>query len=151
MNRMTRWDPVCHCYKAVREQEMGRSVIQELGVYESIHEKEIEKAVNIGDIRDLYFTKGAKLDPYWENFGKEKAAPDNWIPVTKQLPPMGETVLVTNDGDEYFRIHGEGFVGKNVTFAYMTEEGWSFSDINYDCQFMCITAWQPLPDAYEGE
>lgn len=34
MNRMTRWDPVCHCYKAVREQEMGRSVIQELGVYE---------------------------------------------------------------------------------------------------------------------
>ena len=82
MNRMTRWDPVCCCYKAVRDQEQGRSVIQELGVYESIHEEEIEKAVNIGDIRDMYFTGAAQLDPYWENFGKPKTERSGWIPVS---------------------------------------------------------------------
>ena len=82
MNRMTRWDPVCHCYKVVIEQEQGRSVIQELGVYESIHEKEIEKAVNIGDIRDMYFTGASQLDPYWENFGKPKTERSGWIPVS---------------------------------------------------------------------
>ena len=151
MNRMTVYDQTRLCFKVTPHQEQGRSVIQELGIYEDIHEEEIKKARNITDIRDLYFTKGAKLDPYWENLGKPKTEQSGWIPVTKKLPPMGETVLVTNDGDEYFRIHGEGFVGKNVTFAYMTEEGWSFSDINYDCQFMCITAWQPLPESYKGE
>ena len=137
MNRMTRWDPVCHCYKAVREQEMGRSVIQELGVYESIHEKEIENAVNIGDIRDMYFTGAAQLDPYWENFGKEKAAPDNWIPVTKKLPPEEEMVLVSCRTAK----------GVNtVNRAYYMNGSWHGSG-----SMSGVKAWQPMPDAYEGE
>lgn len=76
---------------------------------------------------------------------------DKWIPVTERLPGMGKTVLVTNDGDEYFEKYGEGFKGKHVTIAYMTEDGWVFSDMDYDCQFICITAWQPLPKSYKGE
>lgn len=70
MKRMTVYDEVRKCFKIDHGIEIGRSVIQELGIYEDIHAAEIEKAKNITDIRDKYFTKGAKLDPYWENFGK---------------------------------------------------------------------------------
>ena len=147
MNRMTRWDPVCHCYKAVREQEMGRSVIQELGVYESIHEKEIEKAVNIGDIRDMYFTGAAQLDPYWENFGKEKNAPSSWIPVTKELPKLWDSVLITYSG-QYKAIIAEKAVGIGSLDA---ENGWYFEEIEGYTDRFRVSAWQPLPDAYEGE
>lgn len=137
MNRMTRWDPVCHCYKAVREQEQGRSVIQELGVYESIHEEEIKKAVNIGDIRDMYFTGAAQLDPYWENFGKEKAAPDNWISVTKQLPlHMGEVLVCSKEG--YIFI---GYIAEDNGKLEWRDQGWEH-EYNLDE----ILKWQPLPD-----
>lgn len=70
MKRMTVYDSVRKCFKISPDQEPGRSVIQELGIYEEIHAKEIEQARNITDIRDKYFTDRAKLDPYWENFGK---------------------------------------------------------------------------------
>ena len=70
MKRMTVFDEVRQCFKVSPDQEPGRSVIQELGIYEEIHAKEIEQARSITDIRDIYFTKGVKLDPYWENFGK---------------------------------------------------------------------------------
>ena len=72
MERITKYDPVCKCYKVKPGVQEGRSVVQELGVYEDIHEEEIKKATNITDIRDTYFTKGAKLDPYWENFGRKE-------------------------------------------------------------------------------
>lgn len=70
MDRLTEWDSVNRCYKVSKHAPQGRSVIQELGIYESIHEDEIMKATNIGDIRDHYLTKHARLDPYWERFGK---------------------------------------------------------------------------------
>ncbi len=82
MNRMTVYDQTRLCFKVTPHQEPGRSVIQELGIYEDIHEEEIKKARNITDIRDLYFTKGAKLDPYWENLGKPKTERSGWIPVS---------------------------------------------------------------------
>ena len=82
MNRMTVYDQMRQCFKVTPHQEPGRSVIQELGIYEDIHEEEIKKARNITDIRDLYFTKGAKLDPYWENLGKPKTERSGWIPVS---------------------------------------------------------------------
>ncbi|MBQ2856695.1 MAG: hypothetical protein IJE78_06165 [Bacteroidaceae bacterium] len=69
MERLTRYDPVNQCYKMVRDPEPGRSIIQELGVYETIHEQDIAKATNISDIRDRY-KAGNKLSPYWENHGK---------------------------------------------------------------------------------
>ena len=71
MERLTRFDRLSGCYK-VNGDISGRSVIQELGIYEDIHEKEVEKATNIGDIRDAYIKKGVKLDPYWENFGRKE-------------------------------------------------------------------------------
>ena len=91
MNRMTVYDQTRLCFKVIPHQEQGRSVIQELGIYEDIHEEEIKKARNITDIRDLYFTKGAKLDPYWENLGKPKTERSGWISVTKKLAPEEAT------------------------------------------------------------
>ena len=70
MDRLTRYDPVNECYKMVRDPEPGRSIIQELGVYETIHEKDLEKATNIADIRNMYHA-GNKLASYWENHGKD--------------------------------------------------------------------------------
>ena len=137
MKRLTKYDKVNMCFKSVPDSESGRSVIQELGIYEDIHQEEIEKARNITDIRDLYFTKGAKLDPYWENLGKEKAAPDNWIPVTKQLPPEEEMVLVSCRTAK----------GVNtVNRAYYMNGSWHGSG-----SMSGVKAWQPMPDAYEGE
>ena len=160
MNRMTRWDPVCHCYKAVREQEQGRSVIQELGVYESIHEKEIEKAVNIGDIRDMYFTKGAKLDPYWENFGKPKTERSGWIPVkwheitederVKEEYPSEWLVhldcILPEDGEEILITTKHGYVGKDTAYCddgYYLDSGCDWVDD--------VVAWMPLPEPYKAE
>ena len=69
MDRLTEWDGLNKCFK-LKHDTQGRSIVQELGIYENIHEEEIKKATNIGEIRDHYFTNAAKLDPFWENFGK---------------------------------------------------------------------------------
>ncbi len=72
-----------------------------------------------------------------------------WIPVSERLPGMNETVLVTDDGDAFFKEHGVGWIGQATTLAYMTEKGWEISDINYECQMNKITAWLPLPEPYK--
>lgn len=77
MNRLTRWDETNKCYRIRYDAPQGRSIIQELGVYEDIHEMDINKATNIGDIRDTYIKRGIKLDPYWENFGKGETSQMN--------------------------------------------------------------------------
>ena len=137
MNRMTVYDQMRQCFKVTPHQEQCRSVIQELGIYEDIHEEEIKKARNITDIRDLYFTKGAKLDPYWENFGKPKTERNGWIPVTKKLPPEEEMVLVSCRTAK----------GVNtVNRAYYMNGSWHGSG-----SMSGVKAWQPMPDAYEGE
>lgn len=140
MNRMTVYDQTRLCFKVTPHQEQGRSVIQELGIYEDIHEEEIKKAQNITDIRDLYFTKGAKLDPYWENLGKPKTERSGWIPVTERLPE--ETVLVCMKD-------GGIFIGNLATVGGKREwhdDGWEHSyELNE------VIAWQPLPDPYDGE
>lgn len=82
MERLTTWDPINKVYKAKSGTEC-RSIIQELGIYETIHEKEIHNAANIGDIRDHYITNAAKLDPYWENFGKKEEKARKEIPCEK--------------------------------------------------------------------
>ena len=76
MERLTRYDPVNQCYKMVRDPEPGRSIIQELGVYETIHEKDIAEATNIADIRDMYSARN-KLSPYWEDHGKNSESSSN--------------------------------------------------------------------------
>ena len=72
MTRLTQWDDTRHCYKATDEDIEGRSIIQELGIYEDIHAEDIEKASSIAEVRDMYFKKGVKLAPYWEklNIGR---------------------------------------------------------------------------------
>lgn len=65
MERLTRYDEVNKCYKIVREPEDQRSIIQELGVYETIHAKEIAEAKTIVDIRKKYNTN-EPLSEYWE-------------------------------------------------------------------------------------
>ena len=146
MNRMTVYDQTRLCFKVTTHQEPGRSVIQELGIYEDIHEEEIKKARNITDIRDLYFTKGAKLDPYWENFGKPKTERSGWIPVTERLPEVGSEVLVCFDFKGKRSVYIANFYGDGefhgLDDEYLTSEGRKYRK---------AVAWQPLPDAYEGE
>ena len=98
MNRMTKYDKVRQCFKSVEKPDPGRSIIQELGIYEDIHAEEIEKASSITDIRDIYFTKGAKLSPYWENFGKTRPGCADWILCTEGMPKEDMTVLVQFSG-----------------------------------------------------
>lgn len=137
MERITKYDTVCKCFKVTPHQEPGRSVIQELGIYEDIHEEEIKKARNITDIRDLYFTKGAKLDPYWENLGKPKTERSGWIPVSERLPENDEMVLVSCQT-------AKGV--KSVNRAYYMNGSWHGSG-----SMSGVKAWQPLPDPYDGE
>lgn len=65
MERMTYFDDVNKCYK-VKPDMVGRSLVQELGVYEDIHEKDINKAETIGDVREKLNPNGPKLSEYWE-------------------------------------------------------------------------------------
>ena len=76
--------------------------------------------------------------------------PYEWIPVSERLPGFGQTVLVTSDGELYFEENGFGWCGQATTIAYLTEEGWELSDINYEIEMNKITAWQPLPEPYKG-
>ena len=121
-------------------------MIQELGIYEDIHEEEIKKATNITDIRDLYFTKGAKLDPYWENLGKPKTERSGWIPVTERLPEVGSEVLVCFDFKGKRSVYIANFYGDGefhgLDDEYLTSEGRKYRK---------AVAWQPLPDPYDGE
>ena len=146
MNRMTVYDQTRLCFKVTTHQEPGRSVIQELGIYEDIHEEEIKKATNITDIRDLYFTKGAKLDPYWENLGKPKTERSGWIPVTERLPEVGSEVLVCFDFKGKRSVYIANFYGDGefhgLDDEYLTSEGRKYRK---------AVAWQPLPDPYDGE
>jgi hypothetical protein len=81
--------------------------------------------------------KGAKLDPYWENFGKPKTERSGWIPVTKQLPPEEEMVLVSCQT-------AKGV--KSVNRAYYMNDSWHGSG-----SMSGVKAWQPLPEPYDGE
>lgn len=69
MERMTYYDSLNKCYK-VKAGTDGRSIVQELGIYEDILEEDIEKAENVQDVRAAYFKKGVKLNPYWEKMGR---------------------------------------------------------------------------------
>ena len=147
MNRMTVYDQTRLCFKVTTHQEPGRSVIQELGIYEDIHEEEIKKATNITDIRDLYFTKGAKLDPYWENLGKPKTERSGWIPVTERLPEDGEYVLMDFERNAYVDDHDGPVRKRDIGVGYQFDGFWHVDG----CSKVVCLAWQPLPDAYEGE
>lgn len=147
MNRMTVYDQTRLCFKVTPHQEPGRSVIQELGIYEDIHEEEIKKARNITDIRDLYFTKGAKLDPYWENLGKPKKERSGWIPVSERLPEEPYGCLVTVEDEE--PMTGQMFETILPYHVGWDGERWNDSD-GEQCPFE-VTAWIPLPKPYKAE
>ena len=70
MERMTYFDDVNKCYK-VKPDMVGRSLVQELGVYEDIHAADIEKAKDITELAETYIEKGVELNPYWTRGGRE--------------------------------------------------------------------------------
>ena len=121
-------------YKYV-EEIMGRPIWTHEMAQLADEIKEKSKA----DFMSLCADEGSSENPY------------KWIPVSERLPGFGQTVLVTSDGDLYFEENGFGWCGQATTIAYLTEEGWEMSDINYDCEMNKITAWQPLPEPYRTE
>ena len=143
MNRMTVYDQTRLCFKVTTHQEPGRSVIQELGIYEDIHAEEIKKARNITDIRDLYFTKGAKLDPYWENFGKQKTERSGWTKYDDDDPETWP-----EDGSWGLWQHKSGAL---AVLRWKQDAQNHFYPDPYMWNIEDVVAWQPLPDAYEGE
>lgn len=144
MNRMTVYDQTRLCFKVTPHQEPGRSVIQELGIYEDIHEEEIKKARNITDIRDLYFTKGAKLDPYWENLGKPKTERSGWIPVSESLPDVGDTYIVTVEFcGNVVGVDAAIYPGKYIDMFDTLNDWVEGSPEGYH-----ISAWMPMPEPH---
>ena len=69
MEKMTYYDSVNKVYK-IKPDIIGRSIVQELGVYEDIHAADIEKAKDITELAET-FEKGVELNPYWTRGGRE--------------------------------------------------------------------------------
>lgn len=70
MEKMTYYDSINKVYK-INPDIIGRSIIQELGVYEDIHAADIEKAKDITELAETYIEKGVELNPYWQTRRKE--------------------------------------------------------------------------------
>lgn len=70
MEKMTYYDSINKVYK-INPEIIGRSIIQELGVYEDIHAADIEKAKDITELAETYIEKGVELHPYWTRGGRE--------------------------------------------------------------------------------
>jgi hypothetical protein len=70
MEKMTYYDSINKVYK-IKPEIIGRSIIQELGVYEDIHAADIEKAKDITELAETYIEKGVELNPYWTRGGRE--------------------------------------------------------------------------------
>lgn len=70
MEKMTYYDSINKVYK-IKPDMIGRSIIQELGVYEDIHAADIEKAKDITELAETYIEKGVELNPYWTRGGRE--------------------------------------------------------------------------------
>ena len=69
---------------------------------------------------------------------------NRWIPVDESLPGLNQVVLLTNDGDAYFKKNGEGFIGR-YTVPGMLNDNFEWETFGDDCQLIEITAWMPLP------
>ena len=61
----------------------------------------------------------------------------HWIPVTKQMPPINEDVLVS----------GDGYVWKD---ALLPRDESNVLEWYHDGTFRDDYAWQPLPEPYKG-
>lgn len=70
MEKMTYYDSINKVYK-INPDIIGRSIIQELGVYEDIHAADIEKAKDITELAETYIEKGVELNPYWTRGGRK--------------------------------------------------------------------------------
>lgn len=70
MEKITYYDSINKVYK-IKPEIIGRSIIQELGVYEDIHAADIEKAKDITELAETYIEKGVELNPYWTRGGRE--------------------------------------------------------------------------------
>ena len=70
MEKMTYYDSINKVYK-IKPDIIGRSIVQELGVYEDIHAADIEKAKDITELAETYIEKGVELNPYWTRGGRE--------------------------------------------------------------------------------
>ena len=70
MEKMTYYDSINKVYK-IKPDMIGRSIVQELGVYEDIHAADIEKAKDITELAETYIEKGVELHTYWTRGGRE--------------------------------------------------------------------------------
>lgn len=70
MERLTYYDALNKCYK-IKGGIVGRSIVQELGVYEDIHAQDVKKAEDITALAGMYIEKGVELNPYWQTRRKE--------------------------------------------------------------------------------
>lgn len=65
-----------------------------------------------------------------------------WVPVSKKLPPIGESVLTTDKN---------GVVGEQV--LEMSRYGkmlWTDPMNEYEYEFESVLAWCPMPDPWKG-
>ena len=73
-----------------------------------------------------------------------------WIPVTERLPEVGDTYIVTIEYKGMF----EGVDAADFVFTgdgYIDGKWNTWNDWVEDlATFYHVTAWMPLPDAYEG-
>ena len=71
----------------------------------------------------------------------EQPKVDRWIQVSERLPDLGECVLISIYGKDVDIASIEYVHGKN---RWLNNEYCVYDDKD-------VTAWMPLPEAYEGE
>ena len=74
---------------------------------------------------------------------------EKWIPVSKQLPEINQTVLVTVIGDTWIGA-GRLKLSDGVYLGRYNGEIWFVSPYNcHKRSTMYVVAWMPLPMLYE--
>jgi hypothetical protein len=88
----------------------------------------------------LYFTKGAKLDPYWENFGKPKTERSGWNKYDDDDPKTWP-----EDGSWGLWQHKSGAL---AVLRWKQDAQNHFYPDPYMWNIEDVVAWMPLPKRY---
>lgn len=125
--------------------------IEELRAYAADRKGELAKIVS--DAADTIETLSEKLSVA----NMERSSQyynDGWIPVTERLPDEKDAGILKNFGtskrSDYVLISID-VNGNQMTSIGCTYDGVWHWDKKYAFPDWEVTAWQPLPDPYEGE